>query len=234
MFGGAYMIGIVFMLISMFVGYVLKNKFKKYSRIPSKSGLTGKEIAQRMLQSYGIKDVNIISVSGELTDHYNPSNKTVNLSTEVYNGASAASTAVAAHECGHAVQHATSYSMLKFRSALVPLQNVSGKIINIVVMISIFGGAFLYKIFPIEIVLYVIIGAYAIMTAFSIVTLPVEFDASNRALAWMEKNESVVTKEEHADAKDALKWAATTYVVAALASLSTLLYYISLLNRKND
>jgi uncharacterized protein len=234
MFGGAYMIGIVFMLISMFVGYVLKNKFKKYSRIPSKSGLTGKEIAQRMLESYGIKDVNIISVSGELTDHYNPSNKTVNLSTEVYNGASAASTAVAAHECGHAVQHATSYSMLKFRSALVPLQNVSGKIINIVVMISIFGGAFLYKIFPIEIVLYVIIGAYAIMTAFSIVTLPVEFDASNRALAWMEKNESVVTKEEHADAKDALKWAATTYVVAALASLSTLLYYISLLNRKND
>jgi uncharacterized protein len=234
MFGGAYMIGIVFMLISMLVGYVLKNKFKKYSRIPSKSGLTGKEIAQRMLESYGIKDVNIISVSGELTDHYNPSNKTVNLSTEVYNGASAASTAVAAHECGHAVQHATSYSMLKFRSALVPLQNVSGKIINIVVMISIFGGAFLYKIFPIEIVLYVIIGAYAIMTAFSIVTLPVEFDASNRALAWMEKNESVVTKEEHADAKDALKWAATTYVVAALASLSTLLYYISLLNRKND
>jgi uncharacterized protein len=235
MFGGAYMIGVVFMLIGMLVGYILKNKFKKYSQIPSKSGLTGKEVAKRMLDSYGIKDVEIICVQGELTDHYDPVNKTVNLSQAVYNGANAAATAVSAHECGHAVQHATAYPMLKFRSALVPLQNVSGKIVNIVVMISIFGGAFLYKVFPLDIVLYVIIGAYAIMTAFSVITLPVEFDASNRALAWMEKNGTVVTQEERTDAKDALKWAATTYVVAALASLATLLYYISLLsNRKNN
>ena len=234
MIGGAYMIGIVFMLIGMLVGYVLKNKIKKYSLVPSKSGLTGAQVAKKMLDSYGITDVKIISVQGELTDHYNPANKTVNLSEAVYNGANAAASAVAAHECGHAVQHANAYPMLKFRSALVPLQNVSGKIVNIVVMISIFGGAFLYKIFPIDIVLYVIIAAYAVMTAFSLVTLPVEFDASNRALAWMEKSGNIVTTEEHADAKDALKWAASTYVVAALASLTTLLYYISMLNRKNN
>ncbi len=223
-----FIISIVFMLLGMLVSGVLKRKFAKYSKIPSANGMSGAEVAQRMLDENGIHDVRIGCVPGRLSDHYNPMDKTVNLSPEVYEGRNAAAFAVASHECGHAVQHARGYAPLKFRSALVPIQNVSGKVLNIVVMVSIFGGAFLYQTFPIDLVLIVIIGCYGVLTLFSLVTLPVEFDASARALHWMEERR-VVTSQEHEMAKDALKWAAMTYVVAALASLVTLLYYLSLL-----
>jgi Zn-dependent membrane protease YugP len=185
-----------------------------------------------MLKQHGIYDVKVESVSGKLTDHYNPMNKTVNLSPEVYEGRNAAAAAIAAHECGHAVQHATAYSMLKLRSALVPLQNASGKIINIILMVSIFGGYFLYNALPFDLILYVIIAAYAVITTFSLVTLPVEFDASKRALVWIRTN-GIVNSSEYDNAKDALNWAASTYVVAAIGSLATLMYYVSLLGRRD-
>ncbi|MCL4856155.1 MAG: zinc metallopeptidase [Flavobacteriales bacterium] len=224
--------GIVFMLIGLAVSQMLKSKFNKYSKIPLSTNLSGKEIAEKMLKQHGIYDVKVESVPGKLTDHYNPLNKTVNLSPEVYEGRNAAAAAIAAHECGHAVQHATAYSMLKLRSALVPLQNASGKIINIIVMVSIFGGYFLYNAIPFDIILYVIIAAYAVITTFSLVTLPVEFDASNRALVWIRTN-GIVNSSEYDNAKDALKWAASTYVVAAIGSLATLMYYVSLLGRRD-
>src|SRR5690606_33022286 len=196
------LIGGVFMVIGMIVSGQLKRRFKKYSMTSLVSGMSGKEVAEKMLADHNITDVQVLCVNGELTDHYNPSKKTVNLSKAVYEGRNAAATAVASHECGHAVQHATSYSMLKFRSALVPMQHVSGSIMNIIVMASIFGGAFLYEAFPMDTVLYVIIGAQAFITLFTLVTLPVEFDASKRALAWADKS-GVVTTSEHAMAKDA-------------------------------
>lgn len=227
-----FIIGIVFMLIGLLVSGVLKSKFKKYSQQTLTTNLTGSEVAEKMLKHYGIHDVKIESVEGKLTDHYNPTNKTVNLSKEVYHGTSAASAAIAAHECGHAVQHATSYSMLQFRTALVPLQNASAKIINIIIMVSIFGGYFLFSAFPMDLVLYLIIGVYSVFTLFSFVTLPVEFDASNRALVWI-RNSGVVNSSEYDNAKDALKWAALTYVVAALGSLATLLYYVSILSGRD-
>ncbi|MBV6485895.1 MAG: hypothetical protein KFKLKKLM_02505 [Flavobacteriales bacterium] len=228
----AFIIGIVFMLIGLAVSQMLKSKFNKYSKIPLSTNLSGKEIAEKMLKQHGIYDVKVESVPGKLTDHYNPLNKTVNLSPEVYEGRNAAAAAIAAHECGHALQHATAYSMLKLRSALVPLQNASGKIINIIVMVSIFGGYFLYNAIPFDIILYVIIAAYAVITTFSLVTLPVEFDASNRALVWIRTN-GIVNSSEYDNAKDALKWAASTYVVAAIGSLATLMYYVSLLGRRD-
>lgn len=228
-----FIIGIVFMLIGLGVSQVLKSKFKKYSKMPLSTNMSGKEIAEKMLEQHGIYDVKVESVQGKLTDHYNPMNKTVNLSPEVYAGKNAAAAAIAAHECGHAVQHATAYSMLQFRSALVPIQNASGKIINAIVMISIFGGYFLYNALPFDLILYVIIGAYSVITLFSFVTLPVEFDASKRALVWI-RNNGVVNSTEYNHAKDALKWAAMTYVVAALGSLVTLMYYISLLAGRRD
>ena len=228
----AFIIGIVFMLIGLAVSQMLKSKFNKYSKIPLSTNLSGKEIAEKMLKQHGIYDVKVESVPGKLTDHYNPMNKTVNLSPEVYEGRNAAAAAIAAHECGHAVQHATAYSMLKLRSALVPLQNASRKIINIIVMVSIFGGYFLYNAIPFDIILYVIIAAYAVITTFSLVTLPVEFDASNRALVWIRTN-GIVNSSEYDNAKDALKWAASTYVVAAIGSLATLMYYVSLLGRRD-
>lgn len=218
-------IGIVFMIISFAVSSRLKNKFRKYSRIQLTAPLSGKEIAEKMLADHQIHGVRVLSVQGELTDHYNPANKTVNLSPEVYSGRSAAAAAIAAHECGHAVQHARAYSFLEFRSMLVPVQNVSAKILNIVVMISIFGGFMLSSTFPMETIILVIIGCYTVLTLFSFVTLPVEFDASKRALAWI-KTTGIATGEEQEMAKDALKWAAMTYVVAALGSLVTLLYFI--------
>lgn len=230
---GVMVIGIVFFIISLMVSARLKSKFKKYSQTALMSGYSGKEIAEKMLADYNIYDVQVLSVPGKLTDHYNPANKTVNLSPEVYNGRNAAAAAVAAHECGHAVQHATAYSMLEFRSALVPIQNASAKIMNIIVMISIFGGMFLFQTFPMDAVLYIIIGTYSVFTLFAFVTLPVEFDASSRALAWIGKA-GIVTQKEHEQSKDALKWAAMTYVVAALGSLATLLYYVSLLSGRND
>ena len=181
------LIGIVFMIISFAVSSRLKNKFRKYSRIQLSAPLSGKEIAEKMLADHQIYDVKVMSVQGQLTDHYNPANKTVNLSPEVYSGRSAASAAIAAHECGHAVQHARAYSFLEFRSMLVPVQNISAKILNIVVMVSIFGGYLLTSAVPYQTIILVIIGCYTVLTLFSFVTLPVEFDASRRALG-MDKN----------------------------------------------
>jgi Zn-dependent membrane protease YugP len=222
-----FVIMIVFGILSFAVSRRLKNKFKKYSKIPLSKNFSGAEIAKLMLADHGINDVEVTCVQGQLTDHYNPANKTVNLSEEVYNGRNAAAAAVASHECGHAVQHATAYSMLEFRSAMVPVQNASAKVLNIIMMMMLFGGFFLFSAFPINLVLMVIIGAYGIMTLFSFVTLPVEFDASRRALAWIDER-GIVNSDEHAMAKDALKWAAMTYVVVALGSLVTLLYYVSI------
>ena len=226
-------IGIITFIVSLIVQGRLKSKFKKYAKIPLASGLSGKEIAELMLKDNNIYDVQVMSVEGQLTDHYNPMNKTVNLSPDVYSGRSAAAAAIAAHECGHAVQHATAYSMLQLRSSLVPLQNASAKILNIIVIVSIFGGAFLFSTFPYEAVLLMVIGLYGVLTLFSLVTLPVEFDASNRALTWISERR-IFEREEHTMAKDALWWAAMTYVVAALGSLATLLYYISLLLGSRD
>lgn len=224
---------VVFALVSFAVQSRLKSKFKKYSQTKLASNLSGKEIAEKMLRDSGIHDVKVIHVPGKLTDHYNPSSKTVNLSEEVYYGKNAAAAAVASHECGHAVQHANAYSFLEFRSALVPIQNVSARIINIVFIMMFFGAFFLQGAIPMEMALLVIIGCYSVFTLFAFITLPVEFDASKRALAWI-KNEGVVDSGEHDMAKDALKWAAMTYVVAAIASLVTLMYWIMMfLGRRN-
>jgi len=227
------LISIGFMILSFAASRRLKNKFKKYSLVNLQSNLSGAEVAKLMLADNGIHDVEVTCVEGSLTDHYNPGNKTVNLSEAVYHGRNAAAAAVASHECGHAVQHATAYSMLQFRSAMVPIQNVSAKILNMIVLASIFGGMFLYSAFPMQSVLLIVIATYGVMTLFSFVTLPVEFDASNRALAWI-KQRNIVTPQEHDMAKDALKWAAMTYVVAALGSLVTLLYYVSLFMGNRD
>lgn len=223
--GGYYLLAGIIFLVSMYVSNQLKSKFKKYSKIQLKNGLSGKEIAEKMLSDNGINDVQVVSVKGKLTDHYNPVNKTVNLSEAVYAQQNAAAAAVAAHECGHAVQHATAYSWLTLRSKIVPAVGFSSKISNFVIMaglILMYSGSTLGSmLFLVGILLF------AMTTLFTFITLPVEFDASNRALAWLE-NKNMVTQEEHAGAKDALKWAARTYVVAALGSLATLLYFISM------
>lgn len=222
---GYYIIAGVIFLVSWYVSNKLKTKFKKYSQIHLQNGMSGKEIAEKMLADNGIHDVKVISVAGQLTDHYDPTKKTVNLSESVYMQRNAAAAAVAAHECGHAVQHATAYSWLKLRSAIVPAVSVSSKLSNFVIMAGLIlfatGSAFGTTIFLVGIILF------AVTTAFAFITLPVEFDASKRALAWLETN-NMVTPKEHAGAKDALKWAARTYVVAALGSLATLLYFISI------
>ncbi len=228
-----WIIIIGFGIISFAVSSRLKSKFRKYSRIPLNKNLSGAEIAQLMLADHGIHDVKVISVPGQLTDHYNPVNKTVNLSEEVYHGRNAAAAAVASHECGHAVQHATAYSMLEFRTAMVPIQNASARILNVIMMVMLFGGMFLFSAFPVQPVLLTIIGAYGVMTLFSFVTLPVEFDASKRALAWV-KQRNIVNSGEYDMAKDSLKWAAMTYVVAAIGSLVTLLYYVSMFLGNRD
>lgn len=218
-----FIIIIVFAIAGFVVSNKLKSKFKKYSQTPLQANLSGAEIAKLMLADNNITDVQVLSVEGQLSDHYNPANKTVNLSPDVYYGRNAAAAAVASHECGHAVQHATSYAWLNLRSTLVPLQNSAGKILNIVLIASILGS-FLIQM-PYLIIGYIVVGAYSIITLFSVVTLPVEFDASSRALAWI-KTRNIVTPDEYAMSKDALKWAAMTYVVAALAALTTLAYYI--------
>ena len=220
--GGIYLIMIVFMLASMAVSWTLKSKFKKYSEIGLRSGLSGREVAEMMLADNSITDVRVISTEGMLTDHYDPTNKTVNLSEAVYASRSAAAAAVAAHECGHAVQHATAYSMLKFRSAMVPALSVASRYMQWILLIGIL------MMQTTMIPLAVGVALFALTTLFSFITLPVEFDASRRALAWMD-NRGIVTTQEHDMAKDSLKWAAMTYVVAALGSLATLLYYGSLL-----
>jgi len=229
---GALFIGLFFMVIGMIVSGRLKSKFRKYSQIPLTRDLSGAEIARLMLADHGIHDVKVISVQGELSDHYNPLNKTVNLSEGVYHGKNTAAAAVASHECGHAVQHATAYSMLKFRSALVPIQNVSGRVMNMIFMAMIFGGVFVQNFLPTA--LLIIIACYGVFTLFSFVTLPVEFDASRRALAWVE-GRGIVNQKEHKMAKDALNWAAMTYVVAAIGALTTLMYYVMIfLGGRND
>jgi Zn-dependent membrane protease YugP len=222
---GALLIGIVFMLIGWAVSARLKSKFREYSQVHLSRDLTGADVARLMLADNGIGNVQVTCVQGELTDHYNPATKTVNLSEAVYHGRNAAATAVAAHECGHAVQHAKAYSMLQLRSALVPIQNVSGTILNVVMMAMIFGGVLVRSFFPTA--LLIIIVCYAAFALFALVTLPVEFDASKRALAWVESR-GIVTRNEHNMAKDALKWAAMTYVVAAIGAVTTLLYYVML------
>lgn len=230
---GVFIIGGIFMVIGMIVSGRLKSKFRKYSAIRLSRDLSGAEIARLMLADNGIHDVQVLSVEGELTDHYNPTNKTVNLSPEVYHGRSAAAAAVAAHECGHAVQHAMAYSMLQFRSAMVPIQNVSGKIMNMIFWAMILGGSFMQNILPWNTALLIIIACYGVFTLFAFVTLPVEFDASRRALAWIE-NRGIVNRQEHDMAKDALKWAAMTYVVAAIGALTTLLYYVMMFLGSRD
>lgn len=219
---GYYIIAGLIALISMLVSNRLKSKFKTYSKVYLRNGMTGAEIAQKMLNDHGIQDVKVISTPGMLTDHYNPANKTVNLSEGVYNQRNAAAAAVAAHEVGHAVQHATAYSWLTMRSKIVPMVNVASGLSQWVIM----GGFVLSASSMLgQTMLLAGIVLYGIMALFSIITLPVEYDASNRALAWLE-NKNMLTREEHAGAKDALKWAARTYLVAAIGALSTLMYFI--------
>lgn len=224
---GAYVIGVLVMLVSWLVSWQLKSRFQKYSRTPLANGMSGAEIAQRMLHDHGIHDVKVVSVPGQLTDHYNPATKTVNLSEPVYHARNAAAAAVAAHECGHAVQHATAYSWLTMRSKLVPVVQVSSSVMQWVIL----GGILLINTFPQ--LLMIGVAMFALTTLFSFITLPVEYDASNRALAWI-KNNGVVTTGEYAMSADALKWAARTYVVAAIGSLATLLYYVSILMGRRD
>ncbi|MCF8324856.1 MAG: zinc metallopeptidase [Leadbetterella sp.] len=229
-------IGVVFMLIGMFVSSRLKSKFAEYSKIGLANGLSGAEIAQKMLHDNNIYDVKITQVEGQLTDHYNPLDKTVNLSADVFHGRSAASAAVAAHECGHAVQHALAYAPLKMRSAMVPAVNVASKVMGMLNMFLMFGGIYMLSQGSAmgDILLIVLIAANGAMAAFSLITLPVEYDASKRALAWM-TNRNVVNQSEHAMAKDALDWAARTYVVGALAAIANLMYYVMMfLGRRDD
>ncbi|PIB36675.1 hypothetical protein BFP72_15320 [Reichenbachiella sp. 5M10] len=217
---------IVFMIVGFLVSNRLKSKFKKYAQVGLQSGLSGREIAELMLRDNGIYDVKVVSVQGQLTDHYNPANKTVNLSPEVYGGRSAAAAAVAAHECGHAVQHATAYSFLRFRSAMVPIQNVSARVLNFLMIGMFLFGGMVYAM-NMQTIFLVIVAAQAVITLFALVTLPVEFDASKRALAWIDQR-GIVTSQEHAMAKDALHWAAMTYVVAAISAITQLLYFVML------
>jgi len=218
---------ILFVIIGFIVQQRLKSKFKKYSKEALSNGMSGAEIAQKMLEDHFIYDVRIESVAGKLTDHYNPANKTVNLSPEVYSGRSVAAAAVAAHEVGHAVQHAKGYKWLEMRSQLVPMVQFSGKIMNIVIWSMILGVGFL-GIFGMNTAIWVLIAAQMAITAFTLVTLPVEYDASNRALAWL-TDKGMINAQEHDKANDALSWAARTYLVAALASMAQLAYYFSLL-----
>ncbi|GAF04227.1 zinc metallopeptidase [Saccharicrinis fermentans] len=214
-----------FFLLSWIVSSRLKSKFKKYAKIPMSYGMTGRDVAEKMLKDNGIYDVKVVSVPGKLTDHYNPANRTVNLSPEVYSGQGVSSAAVAAHECGHAVQHAQGYAPLEMRSALVPIQNISGSVLNIIFMVMIFGAFLLPGLLPYKLALQIIIMCYSVFTLFAFVTLPVEINATQRALTWLDSS-GVATGAVHDKAKDALKWAAYTYVVAALSSLVTLLYYV--------
>jgi uncharacterized protein len=221
------------MAVGWIVSSRLKSKFHKYSQIHLTKDLTGAEVARLMLADNGIHDVQVTSVEGQLTDHYNPSTKTVNLSEGVYHGRNAAATAVAAHECGHAVQHAKAYSMLELRSAMVPIQNISATVLNVIFIAMMFGSFAIKGLFSIDTALIVIIACYAIFAAFAVITLPVEFDASKRALAWIEAR-GIVTTQEHDMAKDALKWAALTYVVAAVGAITMLLYYVSIFMGRRD
>ncbi len=218
MYAGWILMGVI-MLASWLVSNRLKNKFEKYSKVHLQNGMSGAEIAEKMLADHGIRNVRVISTPGRLTDHYNPADRTVNLSEAVYNQRNAAAAAVAAHEVGHAVQHAVAYSWLQLRSKLVPVVSVASNLVQWILL----AGIFMLNTFP-ELLLIGII-LFGLTTLFAFITLPVEYDASNRALAWLE-NKRMLTRDEQAGAKDSLKWAARTYVVAAIGSLGTLLYYL--------
>ncbi len=219
------LVSLLFVGISMLVSFMLKSKIKKYSAINLRSGLSGREVAEKMLRDNGITDVKVVSTDGFLSDHYNPANKTVNLSADIYNGTNVSAAAVAAHECGHAVQHQVGYPYLQMRSKLVPAVQFSSTLVQWVLIL----GIVLIKVFPALLLGGIIL--FAVTTLFSLITLPVEFDASRRALAWLQTTQ-VTTPEEYPAAKDALKWAATTYVVAAVASLVTLIQYIAIYNNR--
>lgn len=216
-------LGIIF-VVSMIVQNRLRSKFAHYSQVHLQNGMSGKEVAEKMLRDNGINDVQVISVPGQLTDHYNPVDKTVNLSEAVYMQRNAAAAAVAAHECGHAVQHAVGYSMLQFRSKMVPMVNISSRLLQFVLLAGIVVMASSGN----KTLLAIGVALFAVTTLFAFITLPVEYDASNRALKWL-KTTGTVTSEEYAGAEDSLKWAARTYVVAALGSLAQLLYFASML-----
>lgn len=228
---GYYLLTAIIFIIGMAVSAKLQSKFKEYGQIRLSEGLSGKEVAERMLHENGIYDVTVKTAHGFLSDHYNPTDKTVNLSADVYNGRSIAAAAVAAHECGHAVQHAKAYSMLQLRSALVPVVQVSTVLAQWVIIAGLgfmgFGGGS-------QTILLIGIALFAMSTIFSLITLPVEYDASARALRWMETT-SLTTRYEHDKAADALQWAARTYLVAAIASVAQLVYFIMIfLNRRDD
>jgi Zn-dependent membrane protease YugP len=216
---GSMILSGAIMLVSWLVSNQLKSKFEYYSNVHLQNGMSGAEIAEKMLADHGISNVRVISTPGRLTDHYNPADKTVNLSEAVYNQRNAAAAAVAAHECGHAVQHAQAYSWLTMRSKMVPAVQLSSNIVQWVLL----AGMMMVNTFPALLLIGIIL--FAVTTAFSIITLPVEYDASNRALAWL-KNKNMVTQQEFEGAEDSLKWAARTYLVAAIGSIGTLLYYI--------
>lgn len=227
-----WIILIGFMLVGFIVQTRLKNKFKKYSEVQLSNGLSGREIAERMLAEHGINDVRVMSTPGRLTDHYNPKDKTVNLSEDVYYSNSVAAAAVAAHECGHAVQHAKAYQWLEVRSALVPVVSFSNRMLSFL-FIAMLLGASVFALFPFETVIWAVIIMQGSITAFTLVTLPVEYDASERALVWL-RNSNATQVGEQRMAKDALNAAANTYLVAALASLTQLAYYVLLLVGGDD
>lgn len=229
MTSGFFIISLVFLGISFIVSAVLKSRFNRYSKVGLANGLSGREIAEKMLRESGIYDVKVTSVEGFLTDHYNPANKTVNLSREVYEGRSISAAAVAAHECGHAVQHANSYGPLVMRSKLVPAVQISSTVVNWVLL----AGMIMAGVSNNPTILLIGVIGMAITVLFSLVTLPVEFDASKRALAWLNTT-NVTNAQEYPKAKDALKWAATTYVVAALAAVAQLIYFVMLYLNARD
>lgn len=228
---GTYFILIIpILIISMFVQWRFRNRFSKYAEMQLNSGLSGKEVAEKMLHDNGIFDVMVVSTDKALSDHYNPEDKTVNLSTDVYYGRSVAAAAVAAHECGHAVQQAVSYHWLKLRSNMVPVVSITSTLLQWVLIIGVLFVFFTFN----PLILGIGVAGLALITLFSLVTLPVEFDASRRALSWLKANKNVLhTGEEHQQAKDALWWAAMTYVVAALGALANLFYYVSILFGKS-
>jgi Zn-dependent membrane protease YugP len=220
------LLGLIFLGISLLVSWRFKSKVTEYSQVTLMNDLSGAEIAEKMLKDNGIYDVKVITAEGQLTDHYNPTEKTVNLSHDVYYGRNVISAAIAAHECGHAVQHADAYAWLNFRSAIVPVVSITSRWVSWVLI----GGILLINYFP----QLLLIGIFMLgaITLFSFITLPVEFDASNRAMAWL-NNRNIVRPDESAMARNALNWAASTYVVAAISSLATLLYYVSIYSRRN-
>ena len=224
-----FIVSLVFLGISFLVSAVLKQKFTQYSKIGLANGLSGREIAEKMLRENGIYDVKVVSVEGFLSDHYNPANKTVNLSPEVYNGTSVSAAAVAAHECGHAVQHATQYGPLVFRSKMVPAVKFSSMLVNWILL----AGMVAIAISNNPTILLIGIIVMSITVLFALITLPVEFDASKRALAWLNRT-NITNAAEYPKAKDALKWAATTYVVAALAAVVQLIQYIMIYMNSRD